>query len=95
MTIVVELLVPQASRAEADEFDAAMERAMMERGGPPAGLMMHLARPDGDGVLLVNVWRTEAEMSAYYDEVILPRLADAGLEAAAPTVSPVWTFARP
>jgi hypothetical protein len=95
MAIVVEMLVPQASKAEADEFEAVMERAMMERGGLPAGLMMHLARPDGDGVLLVNVWRNEAEMRALYDEVILPRLADAGLEAGAPTVSPVWTFARP
>jgi hypothetical protein len=44
MEIVVETLVPQASRAEADQFDASIDAAMMEMGGPPAGLMVHYAR---------------------------------------------------
>ncbi len=45
MAIVVETLVPLASIVVADEFDAAVEAALMQRGGPPAGLMVHFTRP--------------------------------------------------
>lgn len=95
MAVVVETLVPQASKAEADRFDDSMGVAMMEMGGPPAGLMVHFARPSGDGFVLCNVWRAEADMRPFYDGVILPKLADAGLSFEEPTISPVWVFARP
>ncbi len=95
MAIVVETLVPLASKADADTFDASVEAAMMERGGPPAGLMVHFTRPAGDGFVLSNVWRSEADMRRFYDDVILPGLAAAALEPEGSIVSPVWTFARP
>jgi len=34
-------------------------------------------------------------MRPFYDDVILPRLADAGLEPEESVVAPVWAFARP
>jgi hypothetical protein len=95
MAIVVETLVPRASRTEADGFDASIEAAMMQMSGPPAGLMIHYARPEGDGFLLCDVWRSEAELRPFYDDVVLPRLADADLDAEESTISPVWGFARP
>ena len=95
MAIVVEMLVPVASKDQADQFDASIEQAMMRMGGPPAGLMVHFARPSGEGFQLFNVWRSEGEMKPFYDEVILPRLADAGLTPEEPLVAPVWVFARP
>ena len=95
MAIVVEMLVPRASRDVADQFDAGVEQAMMRRGGPPAGLLVHYARPEGDGFVLCNVWRSEAEMRSFFEDVILPGLAQRGLEPSQPIVSPVWVFARP
>ena len=95
MAIVVETLVTLASKDQADQFDASIERAMMQMGGPPAGLMVHFARPSGEGFQLFNVWRSEAEMKPFFDDVILPRLADAGLTPEEPLVAPVWVFARP
>ena len=95
MAIVVEMLVPVASKDQADQFDASIERAMLQMGGPPAGLMVHFARPSGEGFQLFNVWRSEVDMKAFYDEVIRPRLADAGLTPEEPLVAPVWVFARP
>jgi hypothetical protein len=95
MAIVVETLVPRASKAEADRFDDSIDSAMMQMGGPPAGPMVHFARPSGDGFMLCNVWRAEADMRSFYDDVILPKLADAGLSPEEPTISPVWVFARP
>lgn len=95
MAIVVETRVPSASKAEFDRFDASIEVSMMQAGGPPAGLMAHLVRPSGEGFLICNVWRTEVEMRAFYDEVVLSRLNEAGLEPDAPLIEPVWSFARP
>jgi hypothetical protein len=69
--------------------------AIMQLGGPPAGLMAHIAHPSGDGFVLCEVWRSEAEMRSFYDEVVLPELAEAGLEPQEPVISPVWSFARP
>jgi hypothetical protein len=37
MAIVVEALVPRASKAEADVFDESIELAMTQMGGPPEG----------------------------------------------------------
>ena len=95
MAIVVETLVPHASKAEAEDFDATVEAAMMQRGGPPAGLMVHFTHPVGDGFALSNIWRSEAEMRHFYDDVIIPLLAAAALAPEESNVSPVWTFARP
>jgi hypothetical protein len=41
MAIVVETLVPHATRAEAERFDEMVENAIMQAGGPPARLMVH------------------------------------------------------
>ncbi len=43
MAVVGEILVPRASKAEADVFDESIDSAMMQMGGPPAGLMVHFA----------------------------------------------------
>jgi hypothetical protein len=95
MAIVVETPVPQASKDVADRFNESIEAAMMQMGGPPAGLMVHFTRPAGDGFLLCNVWRSEAEMQPFHHDVVLPRLAYAGLTPEESLVSPVWVFARP
>jgi len=34
-------------------------------------------------------------MRSFYDDVILPKLTEAGLTPTEPVISPVWTFARP
>jgi len=95
MAIVVETLVRQASRADAERLDDSVEAAMMQMGGPPGGLMVHLARPSGDGFVLCEVWTTEAQMRSFYDEVVLPKLAEAGFVPEESVISPVWSFARP
>jgi hypothetical protein len=94
MAIVVEILVPRASKDEADRFDDTINAAIGEMGSPPAGLMVHLARPEGDGFRLSTVWRSDGEMRPFLQDVILPKLADAGFEFEEPVTSPVWVFAR-
>jgi hypothetical protein len=95
MAIAVETRIRKASQAEHDALSARVGAAMEANGVPPDGLMVHLTRPDGDGFVILDVWRTEAEMREFYDAVIVPALAETGAEADPPSVSPVWDFARP
>ena len=95
MAVIVQTFVPRASQADADRLDQSVGKAMMQMGGPPAGLMAHIAYPSGDGFEVCNVWRSEAEMRSFHDAVLLPKLVEAGLKPADSVVSPVWSFARP
>jgi hypothetical protein len=68
---------------------------MMQAGSPPEGLMVHVVYPQGEGFVVAEVWRTEAEGLPYVDEVLGPLLIELGLTAVESTVLPVWSFARP
>lgn len=94
MAIIVETLVPRASKAQAHQFVASIEEFIKRSGGPPDGFMAHFIRPEGDGFLLCDVWRSEAEMRPFYDDVALPQLAAGGLEPESARIAPAWSFAR-
>jgi len=95
MAVVSEILVSAATQEDMGRIDADVGEAMMRMGGPPAGLMVHFVRPSGDGFLICGVWRTEAEMRTFLDQVVLPVISRSGLRAAEPVTWPVWNFARP
>jgi hypothetical protein len=98
------MLVADVVRHEADP-------ASLERTGPttrrrsayttsfPAraayAMLAHIVHPSGSGFMLCGVWRSEADMRPFHDDVVVPKLAEAGLTSDAPVVSPVWSFARP
>jgi hypothetical protein len=95
VAILLELSVSPASQEQYDDLDALVGQAMMEAGGPPAGLMSHVVCPQGDGFSLAQVWRTEAEGVEYLDAHLRPLLAQSGLTASQTTARPVWSFAAP
>lgn len=95
MAIVVETLVRTATKIEAEHFDAVVESGIMRSGGPPSGLMVHFTRPEGDGFLMVNVWRSKEDMEPFFDDIVRPALGQAGLAGDPSVVAPVWVFARP
>ena len=95
MAIVVEVPVRSASRVQHDLLDERIDAVLREMGGPPAGLMVQVNRPEKDGFLMIGVWRSEAEMRTFHESTLLPQLAAIGLQAEGQTVWPVWTFAKP
>jgi hypothetical protein len=95
MAVLLQLTVTRATRDQFDELDARVGQFMAQAGGPPAGLMSHVAYPEGDGFVVANVWRTQTEGQPYFDEVLLPLLAELGLNTHECTERPVWSFARP
>jgi hypothetical protein len=95
MAVLLQLTVTTATRDQFDELDARVGQSMAQAGGPPAGLMSHVAYPERDGFVVAQVWRAETEGQPYFDEVLLPLLAELGLKTHESSVRPVWSFARP
>lgn len=95
MAIVLQVTVTPATREQCDELDDLVGQAMERAGGPPEGLMSHVVFPDGDGFVIVDVWRSEAEVRSFVDEVLLPPMAELGLTVQETRSLPAWSFARP
>jgi hypothetical protein len=87
--------VSPAGRDQYDDLDALVGQAMLEAGGPPAGLMSHAVYPQGEGFVVAQVWRAEAEGVSYFADHLRPLLAQLGLIATQAPARPVWSFARP
>ena len=68
MAVLVQLSVSPATQEEFNELDARVGQSMMAAGGPPAGLMSHVVYPEGDGFVVAEVWRTEAEGQASHGQ---------------------------
>ena len=94
MAVLLQCNVSPATHEQFDELDARVGQSMSVA-GPPAGLMSHVVYPDGDGFVLAEVWRTEAEGQTYLDDVLRPMMAELGLAPQETAILPVWSFARP
>ena len=95
MAFLLQLAVTPATRDQFNELDAKVGQSMMQAGGPPAGLMSHAVYPEGDGFVIAEVWRAEAEGQRYIDAVLRPLLSELTLTGQVCAVRPVWSFARP
>jgi hypothetical protein len=94
MAVILQCSVSPATHEQFDELAARVGEAI-SGGGPPAGLMAHVVYADGDGFVLAEVWRAEAEGQAYLDDVLTPLMTELGLAPQDTVVRPVWSFARP
>jgi hypothetical protein len=64
--------------------------AVLQRGGWPArGLHSHVCFGEDDRLQVLEVWDSPAALEHFALEVLLPVLADLGIEAPIPTVHPV------
>ncbi len=83
------------TREQHDALDLKVTSSFKERGGPPAGLLVHAACPEGDGFLMYDIWRSEAEATAFHADTMLPAVAELGIAVDELTATPVWGLARP
>ena len=95
MAIVVHTAIGPADQEAHNRLDQSIETTLMRQGGPPDGLMVHLAYPSGQGFLIVDVWNSEDAFRAWWADVMEPALADADLTAGGHEINPVWSLARP
>lgn len=95
MAVLLQLTVTPATHEQFDQLDVRVGESMTQAGGPPTGLMSHVVYPEGEGLVIADVWRSPAEGQSFFDEVLQPLLIELGLTATESTVLPVWSFARP
>lgn len=57
--------------------------------------MADIGHPSGDGFVLCNVWRSEADMRSFHDEVPVAQAGRDWPRTRGVLISPVWSFARP
>lgn len=95
MAVLLQLAVAPATQDQFNVLDDKVGQAMMDAGGPPAGLMSHAVYPEGDGFVIAGVWRAETEGQKYINDELRPLIAESGLEGQETVVRPIWSFARP
>jgi hypothetical protein len=95
MAVLLQVTVAPATQDQFNALDARVGQSMEEAGGPPEGLMSHVAYPEGEGFVVADVWRSEAEGRAYVEEVLRSLLSELGLTPHETSARPVWSFARP
>jgi hypothetical protein len=95
MAVLLELSIEAATQDQFNELDDRVGEAMKQAGGPPAGLLSHVVYPAGDGFVVADVWRSEAEGRAYVADVLAPLAGQLGLTPNEPRALAVWSFARP
>ncbi len=88
-------LVEGVDRATHDQLDQAINANIGRAGGPAPGFMAHVGHPDGDGLVIVEVFNNEASFHVWWVDVIAPAIASLGLTSGPHDVRPVWSFARP
>ena len=95
MAVLLRLTVSPATQEQFFELDERVGEAMDAEGGPPAGLMSHVVYAEGDGFVLADVWRSEADGRAYVEGPLRELMAEVGLTPGDSEVLPVWSFAQP
>ena len=96
MAVVVTFRIEGADQGDHDRLEAALRERIEAAGGPPEGLIVHLAHPDDDGgFVAVEVFRNEATFRAFWSSMAEPALAAVGLTAELGVPVPVWSLARP
>lgn len=95
MAIVVRTAIESGDQAAHDRLDQLVEAAIGRQGGPPDGLMVHLACPSGQGFLIIDVWRSENAFRAWWSDVMEPALAEVDLTTGGQEITSVWSLARP
>jgi hypothetical protein len=95
VAVIARILVDAAEQSDHDRLQSAVEKRLQDVGGPPEGLLVHLACPDDRGLMIVEAWRSEDSFRYYLDHVLGAALRDVGLVAGGPDIVPAWSIARP
>jgi hypothetical protein len=95
MAIIVRTAILSADQDAHDRLEQQVEAAITRQGGPPDGMMVHIAHPSGQDFVIVEVWKSESVFRSWWNDVMEPAFVAAGLTAGEPEINPVWSLARP
>lgn len=95
MAVVATTFVAHADHETHDRLEAEVEGRLSAFGGPPEGLMAHIAYPCDGGLMTVDSFRSEQTCNAFIDDVLDPALSAVGMSATSRQVVSLWSFACP
>ena len=95
MAVTARLRAPQATQDDHASVLAMIESRLAASGGPPAGLLVHTAYPEGKGFVILSVWSNEAAFRVDFEEMLRPIFHSAGIAIDDPTTAPTWSLVRP
>jgi hypothetical protein len=76
------LTVTEIPGATADQYDRANEiMGIHGDADAPEGLVQHVAASDGDSLVIVDLWDSEAALALFVQDRLGPALAEVGLRA--------------
>ena len=80
------LMIMELPGTTTDDYEAVNEAMGIHEGNLPDGLVHHAVGPteDGDGILIVDVWESEAQLDRFFQDQIGPAMQQAGVESPAP-----------
>jgi hypothetical protein len=82
MSVAMFLDLPGATTEQYDQLNKEMGTTRPE--DEPEGLVSHLCATTGDGLLIVDVWRSQEELDDFLTNKLGPAAAKLGLPEAAP-----------
>jgi hypothetical protein len=92
VTVLLEQHLP-VPRAMIEATSAQMD----VRGNPPAGLLIHIATEEADGVRIIDVWNSQADYEAFAESRLRPAItsvaAEQGMELPEDGPTPTFTEA--
>lgn len=93
--MAVTFRLEQADHDDHERLSAAIDAAIDASGAPPDGLLVHVAHPEGDGFVAIEVFRNEDAFRTFWSGVVEPALASVGLVATVGPPQPVWSLSQP
>ena len=88
--------VPRPAGATTDQYDRLNEAMGTTRPeDEPEGLVSHVCATTGDGLLIVDVWRSQEELNDFLANRLGPAAATLGLPQAAPRFAQVHHLVAP
>jgi hypothetical protein len=70
-------------------YDEISKKTYFPPGKLPRGLVHHIASEHNGGLRIVEVWDSEADCKAYFEDSLAPATKEAGVELTASQTSPV------
>jgi len=95
MAVLGLIRIESAQQDDHDRLQELVESRFSEAGGPPDGLLAHIAHPDGGDFIIVEAWRSEDLFRSYVEAIVVPALVAADLRHSGIEVRPIWSLARP
>jgi quinol monooxygenase YgiN len=87
MAVLMVLEIPGGTLEQYERANELME--ISDAGDAPEGLISHVAAVTEDGIVIADVWESEAALDAFFEERAAAALAEAGMPESQPRIAQV------